>query len=200
MPPRPPVPGSLPSSDRPPGRAGAFPRSSWGAGGRRGAPGQRPGPGWRTPVHRVSQPPLAMKAPTRALAHASTEYTPLLHTHPQDAGKRAGKARESIQNVCMLCGNCAPSAPVRRLGSLPRLFAVAHWAFPGCAAVHRNASLCATSSVGAPREYPPRPRPASPPGEPPVPPREAKQGAPTVPRARPLGTREWVPGDTPRNR
>ena len=66
---------------------------------------------WRTPVRRVSQPPEAAEPLSGALgARFHGVYAPL-HTHPQDAGKAGRKARESIQNVRILCGNCAPSAP-----------------------------------------------------------------------------------------
>ena len=69
------------------GRAVAFPRSSWGAGARRGAPGRA---FWRPLAHRVwqrKQPREAEDPLPGALAHASHQYTcPCTQKRPPAGG------------------------------------------------------------------------------------------------------------------
>ena len=80
----PPVPGSLPSSDRPPGRAGragAFPRSSWGPGVAHRE--ERFGARWRTGCGNANSLGWLRSRSLAHLAHASYQYTrPYTQTPP----------------------------------------------------------------------------------------------------------------------
>jgi hypothetical protein len=106
-----------------------------------GPPGRWPA--WRTGksvLPHAGAPPCAafrslprLRNPSLAhLAHASTEYTRLCtHTHRTRGSGQKSQREHTKRTYTMwkLCAKCAR----RRLCSLPRLFAVAHWAFPGCA-------------------------------------------------------------------
>ena len=116
----PPVPGSLPSSDRPPGRAGragALPRSSWGAGARRGAPGRA---FWRTLVHRVWQRKQPREAVEPLLGALGARFPPVhapLHTNAPRRGnspnaqKRPRRGKLPNAKNASYFGTGAPSAP-----------------------------------------------------------------------------------------
>ena len=117
----PPVPGSLPSSDRPPGRAGragAFPRSSWGAGAGVAHREERSGARWRTGCGNANS---LGRLRNPSLAHSGARFPPVhapLHTQTPPGGgtppthknvPRRGKL-PNAKNASYF-GTGAPSAP-----------------------------------------------------------------------------------------
>ena len=106
------------------------------------------GPGWRTPVRRVSQPPEAAKPLPGALG----ARFPLVHAHPYTTRFLSHSVTPQNSTRVFTITKVVRKCARKRLCSLPRPRPAAHWAFPSAPAVrHACARRCATPLGGGSR-------------------------------------------------
>src|SRR5208337_5602838 len=98
------------------------------------------GPGWRTTVRRVSQPPEAAKPLSGALGARFPPVHAPLHTKRPPPGNFPNAETpppQSDNTTSVIRKRCAKCAR-KRLCSLPRLRPAAHWAFPSAPPVRQK--------------------------------------------------------------